>query len=205
MKKSENKSICMALRNALCGIAFLFLVATVSSIAQQVTATISGTVTDTSGAAIPNAAVTAQNTDTGFVAHANTNGQGEYRVDLLPVGNYSVTVDAAGFKKFVRNGIVLELGQSPSINAQLAVGSTNETVTVTSAAPLINTTNGTVASTVENREIENLPIVDRDVYSLLTLVPGVQTSSSANVLGFPAQTTLINGGVDIDNTNSVNY
>ncbi len=205
MKIFKKMADCVALRSALCGLVFLFLVAAASSLAQQVTATLSGTITDTSGAAIPNATVTAQNADTGYVAHATTNGQGEYRIDLLPVGSYSVTVDATGFKKFIRNGIVLELGQSPSINAQLAIGNTSETVTVTSAAPLINTTNGTVGSTVENKEIENLPIVDRNVYSLLTLVPGVQTSENANVLGFPAQTTLINGGVDINNTNSVNY
>ena len=187
-------------------IGVLFAAALTAAVwAQGVTGTISGLVTDTTGAAIPNAQVTATNVNTGFTSHATANAQGEYRLVLLPVGTYTISATATGFKTFVRKGVTLEVGQSLSINAQLTVGASAQTVTVTSAAPLINTTNGTVASTVQNREIENLPIVDRDVYTLLNLVPGVESNTAGNTLGFPQQTTLINGAVDIDNTNSVNY
>ena len=172
--------------------------------AQITTATLYGTVTDPSGAALAGAQVTATNTGTNLLRTAQANDVGEYRIEFLPVGSYAIEVSGRGFKKFVQRGIVLEIGQSARVDATLQVGSVNEEVSVTAAAPLVNTGSPELARTVENAEITNLPIVNRNVYTLLTLTAGVQRSENSIVLGFPEQRTLINGGVD-GGAGSVNY
>ncbi|HEY6308553.1 MAG TPA: carboxypeptidase regulatory-like domain-containing protein [Candidatus Angelobacter sp.] len=172
--------------------------------AQITTTTIIGTVSDNTGAVVVDAKVTATNTGTNLQRSVRTNGQGEYRIEFLPVGVYSVTVEAAGFKKFVHTAITLDVAQTARVDASLNVGSTGETVEVTAASPLVNTSNPELGRTVENEEIVNLPIVNRNIYTLLELTPGVQRSDNSIVLGYPEQRTLINGGVD-GGAGSVNY
>jgi hypothetical protein len=181
----------------------LFTVAT--TLAQQITATLSGIVTDASGSVVPNAHVVATNAGTNASLTADSNAAGEYRINLLPVGTYTLKVSALGFKAFVQDGIVLDLGQSANINAELSVGGTNETVTISTAVPLINTSTSEVGTTVQNRDIENLPLVNRNVYDLLNLVPGVQTNTNGFTLGYPQQQVLINGGVQYSNAGSTSY
>lgn len=137
--------------------------------AQITTTTMIGTIADSTGAAVPNAQVMATNIGTNLARTATTNSQGEYRIEFLPVGSYQVEVSAPGFKKFVRGGVVLEINETARVDAQLQIGGLNETVTVTSEAPLVNTDNAVVGRTVENAEIIDLPIVNRNVYTLLTL------------------------------------
>src|SRR5215469_13011115 len=183
-----------------------FFVLLISSLcfAQITTSTIVGTVTDTSGAAVPNAQVAAVNTSTNLSRSAQTNGEGEYRVEFLPVGEYRVEVTAGGFEKSVRTSVVLQVGQPARVDAQLQVGQVSQTVEVVSAVPLVNTTTSEIGRLVDNKEIENLPIVNRNVYTLLSLTPGVQSNANSIVLGYPEQRTLINGGVDVG-AGSVNY
>src|SRR5262245_4179805 len=172
--------------------------------AQITTTTMVGTVSDNSGAVVANAHVTATNTATNLRRTVSTTDQGEYRIEFLPVGEYQVTVEAPGFKKFVRNGVTLEVAQTARIDASLQVGATGETIEVTAAAPLVNTSNPELGRAVENEEIVNLPIVNRNAYTLLDLTPGVQRNDNSIVLGYPEQRTLINGGVD-GGAGSVNY
>jgi hypothetical protein len=172
--------------------------------AQITTTTMIGTVTDKTGAVIVDAKVTAANTGTSLQRSVTTNAQGEYRIEFLPVGEYSLTVEAAGFKKFVRSGVTLAVAETARVDAALDVGSTGETIEVTAAAPLVNTSNPELGRTVENQEIVNLPIVNRNLYTLLDLTPGVQRNDNSIVLGYPEQRTLINGGVD-GGAGSVNY
>lgn len=172
--------------------------------AQITSSTIVGTVTDSSGAAVANAQVTAVNTSTNLSRTAQTNDQGEYRIEFLPVGSYRVEVTAAGFEKSVRNDVVLQIAQPSRVDAQLQVGQVSQTVEVVSQVPLVNTTNAEIGRTIENQEILNLPIVNRNVYTLLSLTPGVQSNANSIVLGYPEQRTLINGGVDVG-AGSVNY
>src|SRR5215472_12824213 len=176
----------------------------VSLHAQITTTTLVGTVTDKTGAVLVDASVTATNTGTNLQRTVKTNAQGEYRIEFLPVGDYSVSVDASGFKKFLRKGVTLEIDQTARVDASLDVGSTGETIEVTAAAPIVNTSNPELGRTVENQEIVNLPIVNRNVYTLLDLTPGVQRNDNSIVLGYPEQRTLINGGVD-GGAGSVNY
>ena len=170
----------------------------------QTTTSLTGIVSDKSGAAVPGALVTATNTGTNQVRTAETNSAGEYRMDFLPVGVYDVDVSAQGFKKSVHKGVVLEINVIARVDAALDVGALTESVDVTSEAPQVNTANAQVGRTVENSEITTLPIVGRNVYTLLNLTPGVDSSSNGIVLGYPQQITMINGGVD-GGAGSVNY
>ncbi len=185
----------------VCG--FLLFVSSLAP-AQVTTSTIVGSVTDSSGAAVPNAAATITNTDTNFTRSVQTNSEGEYRAEFLPLGNYTVTVSAPSFKKIVRNGIVLRAAQPARVDAQLSIGDAAETVQVTSDVPIVNTSNAEVGRTIETHEIINLPIVNRNPYTLLDLVPGVQRNENSIILGYPEQRTLINGGIDAG-AGSVNY
>lgn len=178
--------------------------ASVTLSAQITTTTLLGTVTDKTGAVVIDAKVTATNTGTNVQRSVKTNAQGEYRIEFLPVGNYSLAIEAAGFKKFVQTGVTLEVAESARVDASLDVGSTGETIEITAAAPIVNTSNPELGRTVENQEIVNLPIVNRNVYALLDLTPGVQRNDNSIVLGYPEQRTLINGGVD-GGAGSVNY
>jgi hypothetical protein len=198
------KSHHYSIRLLLFGLTFLLFAAT-NMVAQQITATISGIVTDTSGSVVSNAHVVATNTGTNAALAADSNAAGEYRINLLPVGTYRLKISAPGFKTYEQDGIVLDLGQSSSINAQLNIGATNETVTISTSVPLINTSTSEVGTTVQNRDIENLPLVNRNVYDLLNLVPGVQTNTNGFTLGYPQQQVLINGGVQYSNAGSTSY
>lgn len=186
-----------------------------TALAQSTTATVIGTVTDAAGAPVPSASVTARNVDTGLTRTVSSGEDGGYRLEFLPVGNYVIEITAAtGFKKASQEGIVLRVNDTARIDVALEVGSVNEQVTVTTDAPEINTSSAELGRTVQSREIENLPLVERNVYSLLDLTPGVQSNnngvatasaSTSNLsLGFPEQRTLINGGTD-GGTGSVNY
>lgn len=182
---------------------------------QITTATIVGTISDPSGAQLPSASVTARNTETGLTRTVMSGEDGSYRIEFLPVGSYVVEVTAnSGFKKAIRENVVLQINATARIDITLEVGSVSEEVTVTTAPPEVNTSTVELGRTVQSREIENLPLVERNVYSLLDLTPGVQSNNNgvatasattSNLsLGFPEQRTLINGGTD-GGTGSVNY
>jgi outer membrane receptor protein involved in Fe transport len=185
-----------------------------SAAAQITSATVVGTVVDPSGAALPGVTVTARNAETGFLRTVVTNEAGAYRVEFLPIGGYSVEAALSGFKTEVRRGIVLAVNDSVRVDLTLQLGAISETVTVERATPLVNTVTADISKTVDAAAIQSLPIVDRNVYTLLDLTPGVQSNNNgvatasattSNLsLGFPEQRTLINGGAD-GGTGSVNY
>ncbi len=179
--------------------------------AQITSTTMYGQVTDASGGAVAGTQVSVTNTDTNLTRTVQTNADGEYRIDLLPIGNYKVELTKTGFKKVVRGGVVLEVNVPARVDALMQVGGVSETVTVTESVPLINTTSAEIGRTIEHEEIENVPLVNRNAYQLLELTPGVQNSSfnpgqpnPVITLGYPEQRTFINGGVD-GGTGSVSY
>lgn len=181
------------------------LAATLCALHAQVTPTsILGTVLDRSGAVVPGVTVTAVNVETNFTRQATTDASGQYAIRLLPTGAYRVEVNAPNFKKFVQTGIVLEVNRSARVDPVLEVGTLAESVSVFADAPLVNTNDAGIGRTVDNAEIINLPIVNRDVYSLLNLTPGVESSESGNAFGFSEQRTMINGG-SYGGTGTVNY
>src|SRR5215469_2831671 len=173
------------------------LLSSSSAFAQVTTASVIGTVTDRQGAAVADAQATITNTDTNLTRGTTTNSQGEYRFDLLPVGHYTLNVTRSGFKKFTQKDVVLTLNQTATLNVALEVGSVSESVEVIATPPPVNTSTAEIGNTVDNQEIVNLPLVNRDVYDLLVMTPGFQHQAmDQTTLGFQQQLTFINGGAD---------
>jgi len=172
---------CLAL--ALC----LTLFWSAPAVAQVSGATMSGLITDPSGAGIPNANVSIKNTGTGEVREVPTNGDGFYSAPNLLPGIYEVTITAQGFNKVVQKGITLTVGEQQALNLGLKVGQVSQTVEVTAAPPEVQTSSSTISSTVDARTVRELPLNGRDWASLATLEPGVsqisdqaQTTFNAN-------------------------
>src|SRR5687767_12702735 len=134
--------------------------------AQEFRATIKGQVVDASGGALPGATVTAQNTETNEMATATTNEEGSFTIPFLRPGLYTLTTELAGFQKQVRSGLRLEVSQIATINVQLGVGGLTEEVTVTSEAPLLDTSNADRGTVIDNRRIAELPLQARNPFSL---------------------------------------
>jgi outer membrane receptor protein involved in Fe transport len=181
---------------AVLAIGSILLGASLHSSAQLSTATTFGSVTDSTGAAIPGATVVLTQTQTNFTRATKTNGLGEYRAEFLPVGPYSIKVSAAGFKEELQNGVVLTATQEASLNYTLQIGGETTVVTVTEDVPLVNLGNSILGRTIDNHEIDNLPLVNRDVYQLLSLTPGVQSVQNENSIGVPMEHVIINGSSD---------
>lgn len=139
---------------------------------QSTSASLTGQITDPSGAAIPEATVTITNIGTGFTQTVNTDAVGEYLLRPLPVGNYSLTVNARGFDHYVQKGIVLTANLSATQDIHLKVGTGNETVSVTADTELVNTTSAELGTTVNEAAISELPLNGRDPSSLVLLAPG---------------------------------
>src|SRR5216117_1763069 len=104
-----------------------------------------------------------------------------------------VVVTLPGFKNFTQTGIVLEVGRNARVDATIELGDVNESVTVVGDSPLVDTVSASLARTVGQNEVLNLPLVNRDLYSLLSLTGGVSDNTHSNSLGGPEQTTSING------------
>jgi outer membrane receptor protein involved in Fe transport len=142
--------------------------------AQGPTATVLGTVTDASGAAIPEAALQVKNSETGTVTNATSDTEGRYRVPDLPIGNYSVSTTKQGFQTSVRTGITLSVGQTAVVDFLLPVGQAQQTVTVESQVSQVETTTAAVSSLVDQTQMRELPLNGRNVQQLVLLAPGVQ-------------------------------
>ncbi len=138
---------------------------------------ITGTVTDPSGAVIPNAAVVATETARGTSYTATTGDSGQYRlIGLLPA-TYNVTVRVAGFATMTQNGVVVSVGETTIADFSLKVAATGQVVEVTAAPPVIDTQRGSQANTLTETYITNLPIDRRDYLTFTLLLPGVSNST----------------------------
>ncbi len=185
------------------------LTGSIITFGQQTTGSIVGTVKDQQGALVTRATVKATNVDTGFSRSAPANSYGEYRIDFLPVGKYTVEAVSAGFERFVQQNLALNVDQTLTIDITLTVGAQSQTVTVTEAPPEVNTTDAVLGRTIEPGEIIGLPLVNRNVYSELSLVPGVMAnnqSPTTNPTGSPQMTVgiastavQVNGSLDSGN------
>ena len=173
---------------------------------QSITGTLVGTVTDQQGAVVPSAEITATNVDTGITHVATSNAQGEYRIEYLKVGNYTVEVKVKGFKSFLQKNVVLAVDQTQRVDTPLQLGAVEDTVTVTEAPALVNTTTAELGRTIEPAEIVGLPLVNRNAYAELSLTAGVQSNSASAQsnpsgtpnfqVGVPSTQVVVNGGID---------
>src|SRR5919198_1447554 len=148
--------------------------------AQRITATIRGTVTDTSGAVVPGASVTVTNENTGFARSTVTNDVGSYSFVELPTGTYTIEVSLSGFKSVVRKGIVLDVADVRGEDVRLEAGTLTETVTVQSRALAVQTIGGEVAGLVTGEQVRELPLNGRHFFQLGTLMPGVSQGDTFN-------------------------
>ena len=149
--------------------------------------TIRGTVTDQSGAVVPNASVVILDLGTGTARETKTSSRGEYQIFGLKSGNYKVTVSAQGMSTADITGIVLKGSDVIGANAVLKVSTANEQVVVTAEAPTIDTQDQTISNTISHREVIDLPRDSRDVYQFLFLNPNITQgvdSGEFKFLGF---------------------
>ena len=148
---------------------FLGLFAT-QAFAQE--ATIVGTVTDPSGAAVPNVSITITDTDTGIARQVVSNSDGQYIASNLHIGHYNIRVDATGFKRIEQNNVVLQVGDRSRLDFKLEIGSTQEQVTVEAAAVGVQTDSGEVSNVITGKQVENLATNGRSIYTLVNLTTG---------------------------------
>lgn len=184
-------------------VAFLGLICGVAR-AQEVTATLRGQVTDTTGAMVPGATVTLVNIDQNRVVRTvKSDARGEFAATLLPIGNYQVTVEHEGFRELKRTGIDLHVGDQATVTLQLEAGSTSTTVSVNASAPQVQLESSDSEQLISGQTIRGLSIANRNFLALLTLLPGVSNTSTTDEVpigavnptgGVNALTFSLNGG-----------
>ena len=149
---------------------------------KSITAALSGTVSDPSGARIPKASVKLTNPDNGIIRSDTTTAAGEFSFALLPQGTYTLEVSAPGFKTTKQNGIILTSGDASNFEVKLTVGTT-EQVTVSDTGPLLQTENSNISTELANKQIEELPLNLRNVLSFATLDSAVNVQGDRQLLG----------------------
>lgn len=169
--------------------------------AQATGATISGVVSDQTGATVPGAGVTVRNLETNASRTFTTDSDGRFHFPGLPVGRYELRVQLAGFSTFVNSGIVLVVGQVAVVNPVLKPAAVAETVTVSEDAPILNTTNAEVGVRFDERRISELPLSgSRNVFNLALSAPGVSQVNSGNS-EFAAGTNFSSNGMRLRSNN----
>ena len=156
-------------------VSFAVLLVTACSplFSQENRGTISGSVTDATGAAVARAKVTATESRTGVRTTVQSESSGAYTIPFLALGEYNISAEATGFKKFVQSGITLSAGAHPVIDIHLDVGAITESVEVHEDAPILETANPTVGQVITLEEVENFPVNGRTPMMLANLAMGV--------------------------------
>jgi hypothetical protein len=155
---------------------FLGLVLSGTAAFGQGTASIVGTVTDPSGAVVPNAKITITDLENGFVRATTTNNTGNYKAPELPIGHYQVQAESQGFKTYERKDIALNVGDTVRVDAALEVGNVGQSVTVEANALQVQADTNDISQTITSNQIENLATNGRNVLQLTTLVPGAASN-----------------------------
>jgi hypothetical protein len=163
------------------------------SASAQVSAALSGTVLDQSGATVSAATIIAKNTDLGVTRTTVTDTAGRYELRSLGLGNYEVDVQKPGFSQEIRTGVKLAIGQVAVINFNLRVGTVSDQVTVSSDAPIVNNSTADISGLVSGEQIRDLPLNGRSFDLLITLNPGVVNFTSAKT-----------GGTGVSNSTNAN-
>src|SRR6267154_2948122 len=160
----------------------LFLIGVAGATAQtsRIGATVQGTVADSSGAVIFKPKITLRNTLTNQSRNVETNEQGFFRTEQLVVGTYEIRVEQAGFAPYLRSGIQISLGQTVYIDIVLAPGSESASVTVTAQPSVIDTSQTSVVSSIDQERIEELPVRNRNYLDFVLLSPGVSTAPASS-------------------------
>src|SRR6187397_319858 len=182
------------MRSYLFGAAMMVLLTCASVFAQGVSGTITGRVVDQQGAAIPGVTVTAKSTTTGFTRSEVSDAEGVYRLSAMPVGIYEVTAELQGFATVSKKDVEVNVAQTQAVDFPLKVAQLAETVNVTGATPLIETTRSGVGAIVDVKRIESLPLNGRQFANLAATVPGVGLSFHSDPTKSTQYAPQINGG-----------
>jgi hypothetical protein len=161
-----------------CALAILLALVLNATAQARVGGSISGTVRDSGGSVIPNASVTVQEINTGTQYHVQADSKGYYTLPVLPVGRYTLQVNVAGFANYQRKGIVLDTSASLTLDASLAVGNVNETVSVNDDALHVETTSSQLGEVITGRQMTAVPLDGRSFTDLLSLQAGVAPGTS---------------------------
>jgi hypothetical protein len=195
-------------------LAGLYLICTLAAFAQGDRGTITGTVSDPTGAVVPNANIQVTNSETAAGYKIGTSNTGNYTLANLPAGTYVLTVEASGFKKFERPNLVVQVAETVRVDAVLEVGSSTDTVTVSAEAPLLKTESGEISHQVDFTLADQLPLFTtngtgastmgniRDPLTVLNILPGAQqtTDTILRVNGLPSSSqTIMVEGMDATN------
>jgi hypothetical protein len=159
----------------------------IPAVAQVATAELSGTVLDSTGAAVANAKVTATNVATNVARDITTDANGNYILSFLQPGDYTLTVESPGFRKLVQSGVTLQINQQARVNLTLELGEVSQTLEVTGQAPLLESESSSLGTVVNQKLVNDLPLNGRNFIQLATLSPGV------NGVGYSASGTIMSG------------
>jgi len=186
--------------------------------AQTITSAITGTVTDPTGATVPNAKITARNAATSVTFTAQSNSSGIYSFPFLPVSEYTVTVEQTGFKRSSVGPFKLEVSQTARIDIRLELGDTTQTVEITDVAPVLQTESTQTGDTISSQKLTSLPLNGRNFVSLTLLIPGAVSPNPSGMNGRLGARPYVNGnreqtnnfmldGVDVNDSidNRVGY
>src|SRR6185503_13790820 len=203
------------LRFAVLAIVCILLVQSKSALGQVDEGSITGTVQDASGAVVPNADVTLQNTDQGITLQTKSNASGIYTFSPVRIGHYTITATAQGFAKTTQKNVTVSVAQVLQVNISLKLGGTTETVEVNTAPPVLQTQEASVGQVIGETQVNDLPLNGRNFTFLAQLGAGMQTPQadtrgnaasgafSANGLR-PAQNNYLLDGID-NNSNAVDF
>ncbi len=175
----------MRLFRCLCGWMSLCFMCLAAAQAQTVTGSITGEITDSTGAVVGNVRITATNLDTGVQTRMLSNGAGVYALRFLPIGHYQVTVEADGFAPQTTAPFTLEINQTVSLNERLEVGA-KESVEVNSSAAILNANDATLGITISSNEIATLPLEGRNFSSVTLFQPGAVSTAPTGMTGVNA-------------------
>jgi len=177
-----------------------------STSAQSTGGRIRGTVTDPSGGAVSGAKLVLTNEANGTQRDTQSGAGGEYIFLEVPIGTYQLEINQQGFKKYLHRGLVVNLNEVVSLDIPLQLGGSTETVEVTGAPPLVDTTSTQLGAVVNERAVSQLPLAQRDAYQLLQLQPGVQSQVGLDTVygSDRAGVVSVNGGRGRDNNFTVN-
>jgi len=184
------------MKGRLATLALVLLLST-GTVWADVTASISGTVNDPTGAVIPGATVTALNTGTGISNSTQTNTQGFYSFPALPTGKYEVSIRATGFEEYRQTGLVLDVDTALRVDAVMKVGAVNQEVSVSATAVHVDSSNTQMGEVITDTKMTAVPLNGRSYTDLMSLQPGVAPASSGAASSNPVSGNLNPGGISI--------
>jgi hypothetical protein len=168
-----------SLRTGVFGLTLLLVVTTVAFAQGGATSSISGTVTDASGAVIPGADIVAKNNATSAESRAVSSASGTFTIPALNAGTYTLTVTLIGFKTVILKDVVVNAGIPASVRATMEIGGLEENVVVQAASDIVQTQSATVATTLSVNQISKLPLTSRNALDFVVNLPGTNTPSTA--------------------------